>query len=82
MEPTFADLMAGAHHVVRELETEKGLRPSRGAVRDGRRIFRQMLDYRRNSQMTPAEAAVLQVALDLLWTHLRWLQSPGSMRVS
>lgn len=72
---TFAEVMFGAHQAVCALEDQSGARPSRGAVRNANRVFRQLLDFQKSGQLTVAEAAVLQTALDLLWKHLRSLES-------
>ncbi len=79
---TFAEVMFGAHRVVCALESQGGSRPSRAAVRDANRAFRQLLDYQKNCRLTTAEAAVLQTALDVLWKHLRSVESPAKVSAS
>jgi len=81
-ETTFAEVMFGVHRAVCALENANGMQPARGAVRDARRAFRQLLDYQKRGQLSVAEAAVLQTALDVLWGHLRSARATGNMRAS
>lgn len=79
---TFAEVMFGAHTAVCALEGARGAQPSRGAPRSAQRAFRQLLDYQKHGEPTAAEAAVLQTALDVLWGHLRAVQSVAKMSAS
>jgi len=79
---TFAEVMFGAHRAVGALEGARGSQPSRGALRSAHRAFRQLLDYQKNGQLTTAEAAVLQTALDVLWGHLRSARAPANLSAS
>lgn len=70
-QPQFADLMADAWHAVRALDGADGSRFPASVVRDGRRIYSELLDYRKSASMTVAQAALVQRALDLIWVRLR-----------
>jgi hypothetical protein len=65
----FADLMADAYRAVRALDASGGSTPA--AVREGRRAYLQLLEYRKSVRMTLAQSALVQTALDLIWARLR-----------
>jgi hypothetical protein len=69
--PRFADLIADAYHAVRALDGVNGSKSTPAAVHDGRRVYSQLLSYRRSFDMTAAEAALVQTALDLIGARLR-----------
>ncbi|HTV13683.1 MAG TPA: hypothetical protein VME68_03145 [Acidobacteriaceae bacterium] len=73
--PKFADLMACAFHVVRVLDRGPNSRSSAAAVRDSRRVYSQLLEYRKTTKMTLAQGALVQRALDLIWARLRTLKA-------
>jgi hypothetical protein len=69
--PIFACLIADAYRAVRALDTVRHSGATPAALRYGRRTYSQLLDYRKNSAMTPAQSALVQTALELIWPRLR-----------
>jgi len=72
--PRFADLMADAYHAVSALDGGRGSRLS-AAMRDGRRVYSELLEYRKATKMSLAQGALVQRALDLIWARLRTLKA-------
>jgi hypothetical protein len=66
--PQFTDLIADAYYAVRALDDSTA---TTAAIRKGRRVYSQLLDYRKTAGMTEAQSALLQTALDLIWARLR-----------
>lgn len=72
--PRFADLIADAFHTVGALDGGRGSRFNAAAIRNGRRVYSQLIEYQKTTKMTLAQGALVQRALDLIWTRLRTLK--------
>jgi hypothetical protein len=72
---TFADLIADARHVITALDTptmQDGAKATYAAIRDGKRLYSQFLDYRGTVRMNKEENCLLQTGLELLRARLRF----------
>jgi hypothetical protein len=67
--------MIEAHRVAVALDgvtTRDGLKAKAAALRDGRRVHSELLDYRATIKMTMTENSMLQNALELIRARLRF----------
>jgi|HubBroStandDraft_4_1064222.scaffolds.fasta_scaffold359782_2 hypothetical protein len=70
------DLIADAHRVILALDDFAGRDGSLEiaiAVRNGLRVYAQLIDYRHTERMSADESSLLQSAIDLLRARLRFL---------
>jgi hypothetical protein len=71
----FDVLMVDAHRAMLTLDNVMVGGASRAivaAVRDGLRVYSQLVDYRQTERMSAAESSQLQNALDLIRSRLRF----------
>jgi hypothetical protein len=69
--PSFVCLMTDAYCAVRALNGVHASATTPAALREGRRAYVLLTDYRKNSAMTLAESALVETALELIWARLR-----------
>jgi hypothetical protein len=73
--PRFDGLMVDAHRAMLALDNVTfggASRATAAAVRDGLRVYSQLVDYRQTERMSAAESSQLQNALDLIRSRLRF----------
>jgi len=73
--PEFADLMADAHRALLALDNvtvRGGSKATATAVREGLRVYSQLIDYRQTERMSAAESSQLQNSVEFLGARLRF----------
>jgi|HubBroStandDraft_4_1064222.scaffolds.fasta_scaffold2790879_1 hypothetical protein len=73
-QPTFDDLITDAHRCIAALD-EFGTRDggkAAAAVKNGKRMYTRLLDYRGTVRMSEEENCLLKTTLDVLRARLRF----------